>query len=194
MNRLNSTSVDGLLRDNTVLSAGMIISPVIMCGNNIQNALALIYVFSTITLLSVFIASFIPKKLPYAIKIIAYAVISSFVYIPIKVLSAEIYPDSIENIGIYFPLIAVNSLIVYQTEVKFFKLSRRDMLTSLVFYILGFDAVILITAFIREIIGSGTINSNIVDMDFIISGVSQPFGGFILIGLMCGIYRKIRAS
>ncbi|MBR4022458.1 MAG: electron transport complex subunit E, partial [Ruminococcus sp.] len=153
----------------------MIISPVIMCGNNIQNALALIYVFSTITLLSVFIASFIPKKLPYAIKIIAYAVISSFVYIPIKVLSAEIYPDSIENIGIYFPLIAVNSLIVYQTEVKFFKLSRRDMLTSLVFYILGFDAVILITAFIREIIGSGTINSNIVDMDFIISGVSQPF-------------------
>jgi hypothetical protein len=68
-----------------------------MCGNNIQNALALIYVFSTITLLSVFIASFIPKKLPYAIKIIAYAVISSFVYIPIKVLSAEIYPDSIEN-------------------------------------------------------------------------------------------------
>jgi electron transport complex protein RnfE len=63
-----------------VLSAGMVISPVIMCGNNIQNALALIYVFSTITLLSVFIASFIPKKLPYAIKIIAYAVISSFVY------------------------------------------------------------------------------------------------------------------
>jgi len=177
-----------------VLSAGMVISPVIMCGNNIQNALALIYVFSTITLLSVFIASFIPKKLPYAIKIIAYAVISSFVYIPIKVLSAEIYPDSIENIGIYFPLIAVNSLIVYQTEVKFFKLSRRDMLTSLVFYILGFDAVILITAFIREIIGSGTINSNIVDMDFIISGVSQPFGGFILLGLICGIYRKIRAS
>ncbi len=171
----------------------MVISPVIMCGNNIQNAFALIYAFSIITLLSVAVASFIPKKLPYAIKITAYAVISSFIYIPIRVLSSEIYPDSIENIGIYFPLLAVNSLIVYQTEVRFFKLSRLNMLTNLVFYIFGFDVVILITAFIREMFGSGTINSNVVDIDFIVSGISQPFGGFILLGLMCGLYRKIRA-
>lgn len=193
INRLNASSADGLLKDNTVLSAGMVIAPVIICGSSVPNALALIYAFSTITLLSVVTASFVPKKLPYAVKIIIYALIASLIYVPIHLLSEQIYPDSVKNIGIFFPLIAVNSLIVYQTEVKFFKMPRLKMISSLVFYILGFDAVILITAFIREIVGCGTIYSRVVDMNFLISGLSQPFGGFILLGLCCGIFRKIRS-
>ena len=60
----NSVKTDGLLKDNTVLSAGMVISPVIICGNTIQNALALIYAFTIITFFSVAAASFVPRKLP----------------------------------------------------------------------------------------------------------------------------------
>lgn len=176
-----------------MLSAGMVIAPVIICGSSIQNALALIYAFSTITLLSVVTASFIPKKLPYAVKIIIYALIASLIYVPIRLLSEQIYPDSVKNIGIFFPLIAVNSLIVYQTEVKFFRMPRLKMISSLVFHILGFDTVILLTGFIRELVGCGTIYSRVVDMKFLISGLSQPFGGFIFLGLCCGIYRKIRS-
>ena len=193
INRLNSSSADGLLKDNTVLSAGMVIAPVIICGSSVQNALALIYAFSTITLLSVTAASFIPKKLPYAVKIIIYSLIASLIYVPIRLLSEQIYPDSVKNIGIFFPLIAVNSLIVYQTEVKFFRMPRLKMISSLVFHILGFDAVMLLTGFIRELVGCGTIYSRVVDMKFLISGLSQPFGGFIFLGLCCGIYRKIRS-
>lgn len=37
---------DGLLRDNTVLSAGMIISPVIICTETFRNSVALVYAFS----------------------------------------------------------------------------------------------------------------------------------------------------
>ena len=189
----NSVKTDGLLKDNTVLSAGMVISPVIICGNTIQNALALIYAFTIITFLSVAAASFVPRKLPYAVKIIIYALIASVIYIPVRRLSTEIYPDSIINIGIYFPLIAVNSLIVYQTEVRFFKQPRIQMLGSLIFCILGFDFVMLLTAFIRELFGNGTINRHVVDVDTVISGISQPFGGFIFLGIMCAVYRKIRS-
>lgn len=187
------TSFDGIFRDNTVLSSLMVISPVIMCGDTLKNAEALVYAFTAITLLSVLISSFVPKKLPYAAKIIIYAVISSLVYIPVRLAAVEFYPDSIERIGIYYPLLAVNSLIVVQTETKFFRMKKFGMLASLVSYILGFDAVMLITGIVREFLAFGTINNRMTDTELIISGFSQPFGGFIFLGLFCGLYRKLRS-
>ena len=193
MNNRKSTVFDGLLGDNTVLSALMVISPVIMCGDTLRNAEALILAFSAITFASVVICSLVPKRLPYAAKIILYAIISSLVYVPVKFLAQEFYPGIITRIGIYFPLLAVNSLIVVQTEAKFFRMKKMRMIPSLIFYILGFDIVMLITAFIRELLAYGTINSRVVDLNTLISGLGMPFGGFIFLGLMCGVYRKLRA-
>jgi electron transport complex protein RnfE len=193
MNNRKSTVFDGVLGDNTVLSALMVISPVIMCGDTLRNAEALILAFSAITFASVVICSLVPKRLPYAAKIILYAIISSLVYVPVKFLAQEFYPGIITRIGIYFPLLAVNSLIVVQTEAKFFRMKKMRMIPSLIFYILGFDIVMLITAFIRELLAYGTINSRVVDLNTLISGLGMPFGGFIFLGLMCGVYRKLRA-
>ena len=194
MNNRRTTVFDGILGDNTVLSALMVISPVIMCGDTLRNAEALILAFSAITFASVVICSLVPKRLPYAMKIIFYAVISSLVYVPVRFLAQEFYPGIIARIGIYFPLLAVNSLIVVQTEAKFFRMKKMRMIPSLIFYILGFDVVMLITAVIRELLAYGTINSRVVDIDTLISGLGQPFGGFIFLGLMCGIYRSLRAA
>jgi len=189
MNNRKKMLFGGVLGDNIVLSGLMVISPVIMCGDTLKNAEALIYAFSAITFLSVLISSFVPKKLPYTAKIIIYAVISSLVYIPVKLAAREFYPDSIERIGIYYPLLAVNSLIVFQTEARFFRMKKAEMIVSLIFCILGFDIVMLVTGFLRELFAYGTINSKIVDVNTLIGGLSQPFGGFIFLGLMCGVYR-----
>lgn len=194
MKRRRISVFDGILGENIVLSSLMVISPVIICGNTLKNAEALIYAFNSITFLSVLISSFIPRKLPYALKIIIYALISSVVYIPVKMAANEFFPESITRIGIYYPLLAVNSLIVFQSEARLFLMKRGKMVASLFFYILGFDAVMLITGFLRELFAFGTIRGKIVDIDTLISGLSQPFGGFIFLGLMCGVYRRIRAS
>lgn len=194
MNNRKSTVFAGILGENIVLSSLMVISPVIVCGNTLKNAEALIYAFNSITFLSVFISSFVPRKIPYALKVIIYALISSIVSIPVRMAASEFFPDSITRIGIYYPLLAVNSLIVFQSEAKLFRMKRGKMTASLFFYILGFDAVMLITGFIRELFAFGTINGKIVDIDTTISGLSQPFGGFIFLGIMCGVYRKIRAA
>lgn len=194
MNKPQNTLTSGLLSDNTVLSACMVISPVIMCGDTLQNALALVYAFSSITFISVLVSSFVPKRLPYTVKIIIYALISSLVYIPVRLAAQDFYPSSIERIGIYYPLLAVNSLIVYQTELKFFRMKKNRMIGSLVFHILGFDTVMLITGLVREILAYGTINGQMVDMDTLMSGLAQPFGGFIFLGILCGIYRKTRSA
>jgi len=192
--RKKNLILEGLWNDNTVLSAFMVISPVIICGDTLRNALALIYAFSAITFVSVLISSFVPQRLPYAAKIMIYAVISSIVFIPAKLAAQEFFPGVVERIGIYFPLLAVNSLIVFQTEARFFRMKKSRMMISLISYILGFDAVMLITAFIRELFAYGTINSRMVDMDTLISGLGLPFGGFIFFGLFSGIFRKLRSA
>ncbi len=183
--------LDGLVSGNTVLSGFMVISPIIVCGNTVMNALALIYAFSSITFISVMSGSFIPKKLPYGLKIMIYAIIASIVYIPVRAAAEEFFPDIIPRIGIYFMLIAVNSLITVQTEAKFYRMTKGKMTLSLILHILGFDAVMLIIAAVREILAYGTFCERLVDADIIISGFGEPFGGFILLGLFCGIYRGI---
>ncbi|MCR5600179.1 MAG: electron transport complex subunit E [Ruminococcus sp.] len=193
MTNRNKLLFGGILGDNIVLSGLMVISPVIICGDTLKNAEALIYAFSAITFLSVLISSFVPRKLPYTAKIIIYAVISALVYIPVRLAALEFYPDSIGRIGIYYPLLAVNSLIVFQTEARFFRMKKLDMIISLIFCIIGFDAVMLITGFLRELLAYGTINSKIADVNILTKGFAQPFGGFIFLGLMCGGYRFIRA-
>ena len=193
MNKHKKALMGGILGENIVLSGLMVISPVIVCGDTLKNAWALIYAFSAITFISVLISSFVPSKLPYTVKIIIYAVISAVVYIPVSLTASVIYPDSISRIGIFFPLIAVNSLIVLQTEAKFFRMKKADMIVSLFFCILGFDAVMLITGLLRELLAYGTINNRIVDINTLIDGLSKPFGGFIFLGLMCGAYRWIRS-
>ncbi len=182
---------NGLIVKNTVLSGLMVISPVIVCGNTVMNALALIYAFSAITFISVAAGSFIPRKLPYGLKIIIYASLGALAYIPVKAAAEEFFPGVIERTGIYFMLIAVNSLITVQSEAKFYKYTKGKMIISLICHILGFDAVMLLISAIRELLAYGTLCGRIVDADIVISGVGMPFGGFILLGIACGIYRSI---
>jgi len=191
LNKNKKKTFEGLFSDNTVLYSFMVISPVIMCGNTVKNALALIYAFSAITFISVIVSSFVPKSIPYSVKIIIYAVISALVYIPVKMTAQEYFSEVVARTGIYFPLIAVNSLITVQTEAKFFRMPKIKMIGSLVCHILGFDAVMLVTAFIRELVSYGTVNNRVMDSDFMISGSGTVFGGFIFLGLLSGLYRKI---
>ncbi len=194
MNENRKSVFDGLLKDNTVLSSLMLVSPVIICGDTLRNALALIYAFSAITFFTVMVSSFVSLKFPYTVRIICYAVIASLVYIPVRIAAQEFFSGVVERTGIYFPLIAVNSIIVFQIEAKFRSMKKIRMLSSLVFYILGFDAVMLITAVIRELLAYGTINNRVVDAEILVSGLGLPFGGFIFLGLFCGLYRKIRSA
>lgn len=192
-NRKNNI-FDGLFSDNTVLSSLMVISPIIVKGNTVMNAIALIYAFSAITFISIMIGSFISAKLPYAVKIIINSLISSIVYVPVKIAAEEFFPEIVPRTGIYFMLIAVNSLITIQAEAKFYTMSKGRMMLSLIFYILGFDIVMLLISSLREFLAYGTVLGYVINTDSLISGIGEPFGGFILLGVMCGIYRCIRNS
>lgn len=180
--------------DNVMLSVLMTVSPLIVCADTLRKALVMIYVFSAVTFLTVAAVSFVPKNTSCSLRTFIYALTSSVIYIPVKMSADALWHESVEAIGIYLPLLAVNFLVVNQSESIFLHLKKTKMITALLAYLTAFDGVVVITAVIREFLAYGTVNSLVTDFPVNISGISQPFGGFICLGLLSGIYRRIRGG
>ena len=180
---------NNLFKKNPVLVGGMVIAPIAVYATTFEKALVLVLTFSIITYFTLIISSFIPKKIVYAIRIVLYTLIGSLVYVPTVIILNYLIPDSITNMGIYFPLLITNSFIVSRSETMFFLESKSRMLLDVIFCIIGYDLAVLLFGFIREIISTGEINGKILAAPFIFNVFSHPFGGFILLGIISAIFR-----
>lgn len=190
-NKFDLSLLDGLYRKNTILISCLSIGTAVVCADTLKKALFIAFAFSTITFMSVAIASFISRNVVYALRIILYTIISSVVYIIVSLFSQHFFAEQVLGVGVYFPLMISNSLITTQTERHFYKKTKAKMLISLAFYIIGYDIAVIIFGAIREILTYGTIMNNVVGMNVTFSALSYSFGGFILLGLLSAIYRKI---
>ncbi len=179
---------DGMLRRSAVLAEGMVIAPIVVCCDTLPKALILSLAFACITFLTVGIASFYPRKLAYAIKIVLYALTAALVYIPTAMLCDYLQYASI---GMYLSLLAVNSFIVLHSELFFYQLRRRVMFPTLFFHIAGFCLTAILVGTFREILAYGTICGRVVAMPLLLQGFSAPWAGFILLGVLCALHRKI---
>lgn len=181
------SEIDGLFHRNAVLAEGMVIAPIVVCCNTLPKALILSLAFACITFLTVSIASFFPKRIPYALRIVLYAVTSSLIYIPVALLCHTL---NFAAIGMYLPLLTVNSFVVLHSELYFYQLRKRLLLPSLFLHIAGFCLTAVIVGFIRELLAYGTICGRVVDIPILMQGLSAPWAGFILLGVLCAVHRK----
>lgn len=196
--RKNSSSVqkedflDGIYTKNTVFVSGLVVAPVIAAAVTLRDAWALVLIFTELTFLTVAVASFVPRKTAYAVRIILYTIIAALVYVPVYMSAEYFFPESLANLGIFAPLLITNSLIVSKSETRFFRKPKKRMLIDLASYILGFDFAVLVFAFFREILATGSINEKILGIPMTFSALSLPFGGFLLLGLFSAAFRKIQ--
>ncbi|MEE5993216.1 MAG: Rnf-Nqr domain containing protein [Oscillospiraceae bacterium] len=189
------SKVNGFLNGNAVLEKGMVIAPIVICCTTLHNALLVSVAFALITFVTVCICQFYSKNLNYAMRIVCYALTGAAMTIPVLSLCRALQPDYYDTAGdmtaIYLPLLSVNSFIVLYAESYFYQLPRKIMPISLFFHILGFCGVACLVGIIREILSFGTILGNAVDMPLLMRGFSAPWGGFILLGILCALHRVI---
>lgn len=188
-----SSLLDGLYFKNTVLFSGMVITPVVFAATTVRNALALIFVFSLVTFFTIIISSFIPRNIVYTIRIILYTIISSLVYVPVMSMALQMFPEEVSKLGIMFPLLIANSLILTRSETRFFRESKGRMIADVMSHILGFDVVMIIIAFLREFFGTGMINNKLMGVRFTLPVLVYPFAGFILLGLIAALVRGMQS-
>lgn len=181
--------LNALLKNNAILSAGMVIAPVVVFANTFRNALALTVAFTVITFFTLLFSSFVPQSIVYTIRIILYTIIGALVYVPASITLNSFMPDQINAMGIFFPLMITNSFIVSRSETIFFNETKGRMIVDIIFSILGYDIAVLIFGFVREIISTGELNGNMLAMSVHFSAFSLVSGGFILLGIFAALLR-----
>lgn len=186
-------TVEGLLLKNTVLEKGLVIAPVVVVSSSVKNGVALSIAFGIITFFTVMLSSYIPKKIPHTLRVILAVLFAGVMYIPTTALLNLWFPGTVYQLGIFLPLMATNSLIVWRSESRFHKETRPRMALDLFFHILGFFAVIVIVGAIREIWGNGTFWGDPVPfVSTPVAGILLPFSGFILLGFFSAVLHKFK--
>lgn len=182
---------DGLVRQNIVLMSGVAIAPVAVCATNYQNALALCVGFTIIAFFSVLLCRFVPQNIVYTIRVTIYTLIAGLVYIPAYIAVERIYgPEVIANLGVYLPVMAVNPLILSKTETRFRLRSLPLMSLELAGFITGFNIVCLGVGIVRDILTNRRIGNFDFDLGFAVPALSTAFGGFMIVGILAGVFRK----
>lgn len=182
---------DAAVKKNAILASGMVIAPLVVYADTFKHALTLVISFSMITLITLIVSMIIPNKMVYTIRIILHTLIGAVAFIPTAMILDSVMPDEISSMGVYFPLLITNSMIISRSDDSQLHLDRKKMIADTLFGVIGYDVAALLFGTMREIISFGEFNGNIIAMPAIVNGFAYPYGGFILLGIFAALLRGI---
>lgn len=183
---------DGIIKQNPVLMSGLFAVPVIGAATSWENALAVCYVFSVVTLISIGLCRLLPKRIAFAVRIVLYALIASAVYVPAALSAEYLFTSQVtDSITLYLAVIVTNPLILTKTESRFFLRSPLQMFKDVLGFIVGFDLACLLVGVIRDILADNVVGNFIVPLSFQMPSMNRVYGGFILVGVLAGLFRAL---
>lgn len=183
---------DGIIKQNIVLMSGLFAGPVIGAATTWERSLALCFVFSLVTVLSVGLCRLLPKKITFAVRIVLYALISTVVYIPVMLLAGLIFTSELlDSIALYLILSVTNPLILSKTESRFFLRPPLMMYKDVLGFVLGFDLSCILVGSVRDIFTDQMIANTIVRIPLQLPAMDKVYCGFILVGILAGFSRFV---
>lgn len=117
-----------------------------------------------------------------------YIIITAATVLLLSLLVDNVLRGSVSGLGIYIPLVAVDSLVLHRTETDAPIMLPGEAVIEAAGCAFSFAAVAIPAAFVRELLGSGSL----LGFSLGFSGASAfklPFFGFILCGLLTALYR-----
>lgn len=193
-NSLKKGMLSSALIKNPVLFEAVGLSPVLAMTTSLKSAIMLITASCVELIFIELFACLALKKVKRWLRMPIYALLGVLLNLPVFAFFNYIAPNESLYVGIFLPLIAVNSLIALHCERYAVKHSLKSTFIDAVFASVGYALVILLVSVVREIIGNGTIYS--VDLHFPVklSGMLLPFGGFLVLGFLAAIIKAILAK
>ena len=185
----------GLFKENPTFIIMLGMCPTLSVSTQVSNALGMgVAVIFVLTCSNIFI-SLLRKVIPDSIRIPSYIVIiASFVTVVEMVMHAFV-PSIYEALGVYLPLIVVNCIVLGRAEAF---AGKNKLLPSILDGLgmgIGFTLSLMLIAFIREILGAGTLTlweSGSTVYRFVIPGLSEapvsvlatPAGALFVVGFV----------
>ena len=188
----------GIIITNPVFVLVLGLCPTLAVSNSLNNALGMSAGVIFVLLGSNIIISLLRKVTPNLVRIPVFiVVIATFVTILSLVFEAYL-PPLYESLGIYLPLIVVNCIILGRAEVF---ASKNSVVLSIADGLgvgIGFMLALIIVSFLRELLGTGTLEvfgkqlfSIPILAESPMSVFILPPGAFIVLGLLLALFRMI---
>ena len=187
----------GLIKDNPVFVLMLGLCPILSMSAKVDNALGMGVAVTFVLLCSNVIISLLRSFIRDTIRIPAFiVVIASFVTIVELVVKAFI--PSLTVLGVYLPLITVNCIILGRAEAFASKNTVYKSALDGLGMGIGFTLALLLIAFIREILGSGSISlpglkiSIPILSSHPIQVLSLAPGALLVMGLLLALFSYIK--
>ncbi len=180
---------DGIFKNNPVFVQLVGMCSVLGVSSTMQNAIGMGLSVIFVLVMSNLVVSLLRNFIKDEIRIPAFIVIiAGFVTIVQLVLRAYV-PSLYKSLGIFIPLIVVNCVILARAEGF---ASKNGPIASIVDGFgqgLGYTLAISVLAFVRELLGAGTVfGKTIIPAEYTIGFLQQPASSFIVLGLLFAVY------
>lgn len=192
----SSNKTPGLLMKNAgifnpVLVQAVGLCPVVAMATSVKSAALLAIISAVIITLSEFFASLFLKAVPRWVRIGIYIILGGAIVVPLMIFIERANASLFGSLGIYLPIMAVNSLNVLRCERFAVKISPLAALADGVTASLGYSAVLILVGFFREILGSSSLFDIQIFRSFSMPGLLLPFGGFLMLGFAGALLRTL---
>ena len=183
----------GFVRENPVFRLVLGLCPVLAVTTSLKNGIGMGLAATFVLVGSNVFVSLIRKGVPSRIRIPCYiVVIASFVTV-VDLVMAGYTPELHKSLGIFIPLIVVNCIILGRAEAFASKNTIGRSFIDGLGMGLGFTFALIITASIREIIGTGKIWDLVLlgeHYNPVLIAILSP-GAFITLGLLIGLFNLL---
>lgn len=187
---LPKVSRDGLFRQNIVLMSGLVTAQIIVAATTFERALILTLSFLLISYTSILICRFIPRKIVYTVRILAYVGVAAVMYIPTALLMNAWFPETASQVSMYIEILVVNSLLLAKTESRFYLMPYGEMAIDAFVYVVGYALAAFVVGIIREFLAFGQLFGFRV-CDAPMPAAKTTFFGFFLVGILAAVCRAI---
>jgi Na+-translocating ferredoxin:NAD+ oxidoreductase RnfE subunit len=179
-----------LFAKNPILVRAIGLGPVISTTLSLKNGVAISLIMVVLTLGGTAFDILLASRIPDRFRLPAHMVLSTALLIPAYLMCNLLMQHSIAALGVFAPLMAVNSIL---SAIKGSKAeSRRVFMSESLGNLAGFVGVVLLLSIVRELLTTGTLWGVQMQNSFRLSGARLPFICFIALGFCAALSKYIR--
>ena len=185
----------GLFKENPTFVLVLGMCPTLGVTTSLENGLGMGLSVLFVLVLTNAIISLIRNIVPPEIRIPVYIVVIALVVTLIEYLVNAFFPDLYAALGIYLPLIVVNCIILGRAEAYASDNTIFDSIFDGMGMGLGFTLGLSTLAFIRELLGTGSVELlgfTLFEANVAASFLVQPAGAFLTLAMIIGVINTIK--
>ncbi|MEJ2046690.1 MAG: electron transport complex subunit RsxE [Dehalococcoidia bacterium] len=197
MGKFGKEFAKGIIITNPVFVLVLGLCPTLAISTSIDNALGMTLAVLIVLLGSNIIIAAIRNYVPNITRIPIFIVIIATLVTVVNLIFHAYLPATYEALGIYLPRVVVNCIILGRAEAFASKHTVAQSIADALGMTVGFMLALHMISFIRQVLGTGSLSVFGVDLftlpvlgEHPIAIFILPYGAFIVIGLLMGLFRR----